>query len=230
MDAIPGDTFARSRFTGVADGDLRLPEPGEPEAPAARALVATLGGHGALAMVRQVHGARVVDVSMADGVTEADGIVSTVPGRVIAVRVADCVPVVLASPRGVAALHAGWRGTSLDIVRVGLRALLDATGDVATDVRAWIGPAICGACYEVSDEVVDAVLRVAPSPDTWCTTGPRGRAHVDLRAANLAILREAGIAARLVGPCTRCGEGYWSHRRDAERAGRQVGAIVLTPT
>ncbi len=230
MNAILDPEHVRFRFTDVADGDLRLPEPGEPEAPAARALVERLGGEGPLAMVRQVHGARVVEVALADGGTEADGIVCTVPGRVIAVRVADCVPVLLASPRGVAALHAGWRGTSLDIVRVGLDTLLTATGDVATDVRAWIGPAICGACYEVSDEVVDAVHRVAPAPDTWRTTGPRGRSHVDLRAANLAILRDAGVQTRRVGPCTRCGEGYWSHRRDAERAGRQVGAITLLPS
>ena len=227
VTAVP--EHVRLRFTGVADGDLRLPEPGEPEAPAACHLVTGLGGEGALAMVRQVHGARVVEVALADGVTEADGIVCTVPGRVIAVRVADCVPVLLASPRGVAALHAGWRGTALDIVRVGLETLLAATGDVATDVQAWIGPAICGACYEVSDEVVDAVHRVAPAPDSWLTTGPRGRAHVDLRAANLAILREAGVPTQFVGSCTRCGEGYWSHRRDAERAGRQVGAIMLAP-
>ncbi len=220
----------RLRFTGVSDGDLRLTEPGEPETPAARALVTGLGGDGSLAMVRQIHGARVVQVALADGVTEADGIVCTVPGRVIAVRVADCVPVLLASRRGVAALHAGWRGTALDIVRVGLDALLSATGDVATDVRAWIGPAICGACYEVSDEVVDAVHRVAPAPDTWRTMGSRGRSHVDLRAANLAVLHDAGVPTQLVGPCTRCGEGYWSHRRDAERAGRQVGAIMLLPS
>ena len=230
MNAFPVQDHVRLRFTSIADGDLRLPEPSAPEGPAARALLKGVGGDGPLAMVRQVHGARVVDVALADGVTEADGIVCTVPGRVIAVRVADCVPVLLASPRGVAALHAGWRGTALDIVRVGLDALLAATGDVATEVRAWIGPAICGACYEVSDEVVDGVLRVAPSRDTWCTTGPGGRAHVDLRAANLAILRDAGVQTQLVGPCTRCGEGYWSHRRDAERAGRQVGAITLLPS
>lgn len=201
-------------FTGVGDGDLR---PGRGDA-AAR-LVATLGGEGALAIVSQVHGGRVVDVAEADGRTEADAIVSTVPGRVVAVRVADCVPVLLASEGGVAAIHAGWRSTAADIVRTALATLRAVNG--GAPIVAAIGPAIGGCCYEVGDEVIAGVAAVAPGR-SWLD----GR-HVDLVAANAAILRDAGVEVEIVGACTRCGEGLWSHRRDGERAGRQVGAIRL---
>ena len=79
-------------FTGTADGDFR--PPAEAAGPA---LVRALDGAGALRVVSQVHGARVVGVLSADGRTEADAIVSTEPGAVIAVRVADCVPIVMAA-------------------------------------------------------------------------------------------------------------------------------------
>lgn len=201
-------------FTGVEEGDLRARD-GE----ASARLVAALGGHGPLAIVSQVHGGRVVDLAQADGATEADAIVSVVPGRVVAVRVADCVPVLLASDGGVAAIHAGWRSTAADIVRTALAALRAVNGDAT--VVAAIGPAIGACCYEVGDEVIAGVAAVAPGRD-WLV----GR-HVDLVAANAAILRSAGVSVEIVGACTRCGEGLWSHRRDGERAGRQVGAIRL---
>lgn len=203
-------------FTGVAEGDLRPPA----EA-AAGALVAALGGEGRLGTVSQVHGARVVDVALADGRTEADAVLSTRVGAVIAVRVADCVPILLAAPGAVAAVHAGWRGTAADIVRASLSALCTATGARPSQVRAAVGPCICGACYEVGDEVIEAVGRVTPGRG-WLA----GR-HVDLAAANAAILEGEGARVDVLGLCTRCGPGFWSHRRDGAAGGRQAAAIRL---
>lgn len=205
-------------FTGRAEGDLRRTvHAGQ------AALVERLGGRGALRTVQQVHSARVLRAeALADptgegDVPEADGLVCTTPGMVIAVRVADCVPVLLAGPGGVAAVHAGWRGTAGDIVRVGARALAEACGCEVGALRAAVGPSIRGCCYEVGDEVIEGVGAVAPGR-RWLT----GR-HVDLAAANAAILEALGIPAEVVGGCTRCGEGWYSHRRgDVER---QVGAI-----
>lgn len=214
-------------FTGVAEGDLT--PAADPGGRAAAALVARLGGRGPLRMARQVHGHTVVVGEEVDAAAppEADGLVATTPGVVVAVRVADCVPVLLVAARegrvrGVAALHAGWRGTAADIVRIGVAALERATGLGPADMRAAVGPAICGACYEVSPEVVAAVAAVAPGRE-WLTA-PR---HVDLRLANLAVLRERGVRAELAGGCTRCGPGAWSHRRDGAAAGRQVGAVAV---
>jgi hypothetical protein len=218
MHASPLLASASHAFTGAADGDHR---PGA-DADAGPRLVRALGGEGPLHQVTQVHGARVVDVAAAGFATEADALVSTVPGAVIAVRVADCVPILLAAPGAVAAVHAGWRGTAADITRVALAALCDAAGCEPGAVVAAVGPSICGRCYEVGVDVRDAVARVAPG-DSWL----RGERNVDLGEANAAILRAAGVRVDHLGLCTRCTPGFWSHRRDGDRGGRQVGAIRL---
>lgn len=205
-------------FTGVADGDHRPGADGE----AAVRLLRALGAAGPVRVVNQVHGARVVRAEEASLAVEADAILSTTPGVVVAVRVADCVPVLLAAPGGVAAIHAGWRGTAGDIVRAGLAALRSATGARADEVRAAVGPAICGACYEVGDEVLAAVAAVAPGA-SWRV----GARNVDLGEANAAILRAEGARVERIGGCTRCSPGLWSFRRDGAAGGRQVGAIRL---
>ena len=202
-------------FTGRAEGDMRRNLGDAPDQ-----LAAAIGGVGGLRTVSQVHGRAVVRAeSLGDGLVEADGLVCTTPGVAIAVRVADCVPVLLAGPGGVAAIHAGWRGTAADIVREGLHALCDAAGIRPGDVRGAVGPSIRGCCYAVGEEVISGVGAVAPGRD-WL----RG-AHVDLAVANAAILAEAGVSVEVVGGCTRCGEGWYSHR--AGHAERQVGVILL---
>ncbi|MFN7147247.1 MAG: laccase domain-containing protein, partial [Myxococcota bacterium] len=90
------------------------------------------------------------------------------------------------------------------------------------DVRAAVGPCICGACYEVGEEVLAGVGRVAPG-----TTWRVGARNVDLGEANAAILRAEGVVVDRVARCTRCDEGLWSYRRDGASGGRQVGAIRL---
>jgi len=209
-------------FTGVADGDLRPGAPGRDTA--AAAIVQLLGGEGPLRVVSQVHGDRVVPVAEAAPGTEADAVVSTERGVTVAIRVADCVPILyaLGAPGdvvAVAAVHAGWRGTAADIPRKALRALR-AHGE--GPVRAAIGPAICGACYEVGDDVITAVAAVAPG-EAWRA----GVRNVDLAEANAAILRAEGARVEVLGRCTRCEPEFWSHRRDGAAAGRQVGAIRL---
>lgn len=207
----------RHAFTGVAAGDLHPAAPGVGHA--RRSLLDHLGGE-RLITVSQVHGATVIDTKEAMPGTEADALVTTDPGVVVAVRVADCVPVLLAAPGAVAAVHAGWRGTAADVVRAALAALCARAGVAPEAVRAAIGPAIGGECYEVGVEVVEALARVTPG-SAWRTGGRR----VDLRAANAAILADAGVEVEVVGPCTRCDPRLWSHRRDGAAAGRQVGAI-----
>jgi YfiH family protein len=212
-------------FTGTSDGDFR-----PPAQHAGPALVRSLGGQGPLRVVSQVHGARVVEASAADGHTEADAIVSAEPGAVVAVRVADCVPILMAAGpvggvRAVAAVHAGWRGTAADIARIALRQLCAASGCGPDAVRAAIGPAICGTCYEVGTEVHEAVSRLVPDGVPPVPAG--ARPHVDLRAANAALLRAEGVRVEVLRDCTRCSPGYWSHRRDGAAGGRQVGAIRL---
>ncbi len=186
-------------------------------------------------MVRQVHGAAVVAAGDVRPDTDADAIVSTTPGQVVAVRVADCVPVLLAGPGGVAAVHAGWRGTAAGITLAGVRALCAATGAHPAQVRAAVGPSICLDCYEVGEDVVAGMRGVLPAgadDAAWLRGGAGGRPHVDVAAVNVLVLRGLGVAVERVAGCSRCATDaggaslYWSHRRDPSDGARQVGAIV----
>ena len=179
----------------------------------------------------QTHGVTVLNGDAAQGsgrvnLGEGDAIVRTQPGALIAVRVADCVPILLSAPGAVAAIHAGWRGTAAGIVARALLVLTERAGVAPSAVRAAIGPAIGPCCYEVGDEVVTALLAVAPETIAL-RPGPR-RPHADLRAVNEAILRAAGVEEiEHVGPCTRCSADHYSHRREGEATGRFAGVIGL---
>jgi len=179
-----------------------------------------------VAAVFQVHGNRIVRLDAPPGfnpVADADALVTNLEDVVLTVRSADCVPILLASRRAVAAVHAGWRGTVADIAGVAVRALSEF-GD--GEVRAVIGPAICGSCYQVGSEVVEGVLRVLPDG-----TGIRNEAdgpHVDLRDVNRALLERAGVEdIDVIDLCTRHHPDLLhSFRRDGAHAGRQVAAIA----
>ena len=146
-----------------------------------------------------------------------DGHVTNVPGTALAVTVADCTPVFIAHPRGaIAALHAGWRGTAARILAAGLNALA-AIGYPTDECAVHLGPAICGACYEVGPEVLSAV---------------HGRpavrhALLDVRAVLAAQANALGVASVSSSTlCTRCdNDRLFSHR--AGDVGRQLGIIVL---
>ncbi len=191
---------------------------------------AQLGLPGApIARVTQVHGCVVVDGDLA-GETDlvvgtGDAVVVTRPAIIAAVRVADCVPVLLAAPGGVAAVHAGWRGTAAAIVRAGVTALCERTGASPSQVVAAIGPCISVDAYEVGDEVVAGVGAVVPR-DVFVREGS-GRPHVDLKAANAWLLREAGVEEVDVLPhCTHGDPAFFSHRREGPNTGRQAGVIA----
>ncbi|MFI5027885.1 MAG: polyphenol oxidase family protein [Solirubrobacterales bacterium] len=140
---------------------------------------------------------------------EADGHVTAVPGLAPLVFVADCLPVALAGPGGVAMLHCGWRGLASGIVARGV----EAVG--ATD--AAIGPGIGACCYEVDEEVLGAFAGLGD--------GVASGRMLDLSEAAQRLLSEAGVERiESAGLCTSCEhELFFSHRRDAGRTGRQAG-------
>lgn len=187
-----------------------------------------------VALMSQVHGATVIEVTAPTGpgatIGEADGAWTAQTGVVLAVRTADCVPVLLAAPGGVAVAHAGWRGTVAGVVRATVEALCAGTGCVPSTVVAAIGPCISGAAYEVGDEVVEG-LRSAGLPDAAFLhphTGPRP--HVDLGRAVEAQLRALGVhAVERIARCTQLDPELHSHRRSGVRSGRQAGLIARLP-
>lgn len=186
-----------------------------------RRAVADMVGCDALALVRQVHGRDVAMLRVIpDEPPPADAIVTDQPGLAIAVQVADCVPVLLADLGAgrVAAVHAGWRGVVADVVGAALDRLAPEG-----EVHAWVGPAICPACYEVSAEVRDEVALEVPEA---AATTRVGTPALDVRAGVLAQLRRRGITGELVGGCTFEDAQLYSYRRDTT-TGRQAGVIVM---
>ena len=179
--------------------------------------------------VSQVHGSTVV---VAAGPPEtlrterADAIVLA-EGRAGAVRVADCVPVLVgdrATGRA-AAIHAGWRGVVGGVVPAALATMRGRPEDRV----AAVGPCIEASCFEVGEEVADAIVEAVPAAGIVVRRN-RGKALIDLVAAVRAQLQACGVAAESierVGGCTMCdAERYHSYRRDGARAGRLLGVIV----
>lgn len=175
-----------------------------------------------LACAHQVHGNHVV--THGSGwrgwlrVPGADGHVTTARGTALAVTVADCTPVLVWHPRGgIAALHAGWRGTAAHILDRGLAAL-EASGFPKQECEVWLGPSICGPCYEVGPEVLTAMYG----------TPFDAKGYLDVRSVLEEQAASHGVArvTRSAG-CARCdADRYFSHR--GGDSGRMLGIIALT--
>jgi polyphenol oxidase len=147
----------------------------------------------------------------APGAEEADGQATGAPGLAPLVFVADCLPVALAGPKGVAMLHCGWRGLAGGIIDRGVREV--------TASAAAIGPGIGRCCFEVGEEVLDAFRPLG--------NGIADGRMLDLVEVTRRLLDRAGVteveAAEL---CTSCHpELFYSHRRDSGRTGRQAGLV-----
>ncbi|MEU9024654.1 peptidoglycan editing factor PgeF [Actinomadura sp. NPDC048394] len=176
--------------------------------------------------MRQVHGADVAFVTApADAGGPVDAIVTTVPGLVLAVLVADCAPVLLADPAaGVAgAAHSGRPGTAAGVVPALVKAMCERGADPAR-IRAAIGPAACGGCYEVPAEMRDEVAAVVPAAHATTSKGTPG---LDIRAGIAAQLAASGVGDVRVDPrCTIETPDLFSYRRDG-RTGRFAGFVWL---
>jgi YfiH family protein len=180
----------------------------------------------------QVHSAivRVVGDRDRGAVKEGtDALVTDVPGVYLMLRFADCVPVLFYDPvRGAVGLaHAGWRGTVACIARATVQRMAEAFGCRPADIRAGIGASIGPCCYEVGDEVVEAVREAFPVAPFLLQRRASGRWHFDLWAANRYQLFRAGLTSvEVSGLCTACRTDEWfSHRAEMGRTGR-LGAVI----
>jgi YfiH family protein len=180
-----------------------------------------------LLWMTQVHGTGVAVVEDAEEnpVADVDALVTATPGLVLCVLVADCVPVMLADPVAgvVAAVHAGREGVRRGVVPAALAAMT-RLGARPGDVEALLGPAVCGADYEVPAAMQAEVARVAPAAAVRTRTGTPG---LDLRAGIAEVLRGAGVRQVVHDPrCTVEDRFLFSHRRDGV-TGRQAGVVWL---
>jgi YfiH family protein len=172
----------------------------------------------------QVHGA---DVVRADRVwTErphADGLVATGPGVTLLVRAADCVPVLLVAPDEglLGAAHAGRPGMVKGVVPATVGRMRELG---AGRVEGWIGPHVCGRCYEVPEAMRAEVAAVVPASyaeTSW------GTPSLDLGAGIRAQLEQLDVVVHDESRCTRESPDLYSYRRDGEGAGRLAGVVRL---
>jgi len=185
----------------------------------------------------QVHGDRIVRITETVEAaslrkTEGDALVTDRPRVPIAVRAADCVPILIAHPdRIVAAVHAGWKGTQAEVLKKTLDFLRKEMGVDLSKARLAIGPAICGRCYEVGEEVASAFSRF-PEQVTALSVE---KFLLDLKAINLHLALEAGVDASKIEvrpECTLCDEKkFYSYRGEMKRGekgeGRNVAWVML---
>jgi YfiH family protein len=174
--------------------------------------------------LRQVHGREVVTVDTAPAAPpEADAAVTIAVGLPLVVLTADCAPVALASPGGVAVVHAGWPGLEQGV----LGAAVDALRAVAPGpVRAWLGPCVHPDHYEFGADLLERLV-ARLGPDVASTT-PVGTPALDIPTAVRVSLARAGVDDLTdVGVCTAQSLDHFSHRRDG-LTGRQALVVVRT--
>jgi polyphenol oxidase len=190
------------------------------------ALAAALPGRPA--WLRQSHGTRVVDLDEPGIDAEGDAAVTRTAGAVCAIRVADCMPVLLADEAGsvVGAAHAGWRGLSAGVLEATLREMA-VPGE---QVLAWLGPAIGSAVYEVGEDVYEAFLRQDVAAQVAFVPNRPGHWLLDLYAVARQRLSRNGITHIFGGGfCTYSdAERFYSYRRD-RTTGRMGAFIWLAP-
>jgi polyphenol oxidase len=217
-----------------------------------RRFVRSVGGGEVLVGVRQVHADKVLVVGKSDGalegrlqtaegraVLEGDGLITDVPGVLLAIGTADCVPVLVVDveKKVVGAFHAGWRGTVARIVEKGVAKMSAEYGSRVEDMVAAVGPSIAACCYSVGPEVrrefgerfsyAEELFRVGGEEDLEDL-------YLDLWEANLRQLLAAGLTEQQItvaGECTACSEDdrgamrYFSHRAEKGVAGRMLNVV-----
>jgi YfiH family protein len=210
-----------------------------------------------LVIQRQVHSDLIHHVTAADAHPTGDGLITDVPGLLLGVQTADCLPVLLVDPkrRAVGAFHAGWRGTLHRIVEKGVGEMRRQFGSAPADLRAAIGPGIHSCCYQVGEEVrekfqsqfayASTVFREMREsnpvrekyPLLFLNARPPGHGpeetllYLDLVAANTRQLLDAGVPAENISAsplCTSCRTDLlFSYRKEKGVVGRLLGVVGI---
>jgi YfiH family protein len=170
-------------------------------------------------------------------VLEGDGLITDVPGVLLGVGTADCVPVLVVdvTKRVVAAFHAGWRGTVARIVERGIAMMQEEYGSQSLDMVAAVGPSIGPCCYTVGEEVWSEFGRqFRYAKELFVRPADSGEVRLNLWEANRRQLLDAGVpevSIAIMGECTACARNqsgalrYFSHRAEHGIAGRMLNVV-----
>ncbi len=181
-----------------------------------------------LATLKQVHSDRVIVAEKPGLQGEGDALITNRPGVALAIRTADCLPILMADTkrRAIAAVHAGWRGTVFEILPKAIQAMGEQFGTKPGDLVVAIGPGIGACCFEVGPEVA---VRFAPYFPELGDLNRRMR--IDLAETTLRQLGRNGGTMRQIATSDLCScdraDLFHSFRRDRESAGRMVSTIHI---
>ena len=184
----------------------------------------------------QIHSAEIAYADKGGVYSPGDGFFTDMPGVILTVKIADCVPILMSDPkkRLIAALHAGWRGTVSGIAQKGVEALCSLGAD-PSEIQVAIGASIRPCCYEVREDFCQAVSDACGEAfaDRFVTVRDKvaGTFSADVCGMNLAILQKAGVREEniAVSPlCTSChSDLFFSHRASKGKRGTMMAAIML---
>lgn len=189
---------------------------------------ASFGNCHNLATLHQIHSDTVVAAHGRSGcLGDGDALLENTPGSLVAVKTADCIPLLLVDPvnRAVAAVHAGWRGSARNITARAIAAMEKEFGTRPADLHVAIGPGIGPCCYQVGPEVAaefaqyDSVLRNSTL-----------RIFLDLGEINRRQAAASGVDTSriyMAGTCTMCDQDFHSYRRDRHAAGRMLSVVGI---
>jgi hypothetical protein len=183
---------------------------------------------GGLATLHQIHSNIVVDAGGRSGhLGDGDALMESTPGRLVAVKTADCLPIVIvdSAHRAVAAVHAGWRGTVQKIAHETIAAMQEKFSSRPEQLQVAVGPGIGRCCYEVGPEVAAQFRQYDSVPNDRDQP-----VHLDLAAINRRQLEDAGVPPEqiyLAGLCTMCNAEFHSFRRERTHAGRMLSWVGI---
>ena len=184
--------------------------------------------------LKQIHSNIVQDMTdtwSSNELLTGDAAVTAVRGAVIGIQTADCVPILIADreSRIVAAVHAGWRGTAARIVQRTIELIRDQYSIPPAELIAAIGPHNAVCCYEVGEDVIEAIQ----DPEAFVRREDWQKPHFDQASANRKQLLEAGVPENQITTstlCTQCrADLFFSYRREGRHAGRMLSIIGLAP-
>jgi YfiH family protein len=199
-------------------------------------------GSGSMTTVEQVHGNVVAVISenavgsgasdFAQAIAGADAMVTDVPGAVLSLFFADCVPIFIVDPENkcIGLAHAGWKGTALGVVKETLLAMVEIYSSRPESCYAAVGPSIGRCCYEVGQDVASALTNAVGVDERVLKQSTPEKWRADLKMANWKILRSCGVPEASIAVsqfCTCCSrDEFFSYRRDGQ-TGRMGAFLAL---